>query len=322
MDHPSSESAARAAQDDRTLLGIGLMVVFCVVAPLIDVSSKIAVQSVSTGTVTLFRFVVQAALMAPVVLLLRLPVRRSRTVLALTLARALVNIASTFTFVAAVRVMPIADALAVAFVSPFILLVMGRFILGETIGARRLGAAVVGFSGTLLIIQPSFAAFGWVALLPVGCAFFFAVYMLITRRLARDLHPVAMQFDTAVAASLLCLPLLGLGTAAGWPSAGFSMPEGAIWFWCVGVGLMATISHMAMTYALSFAPSSTLAPLNYLEIVTATLFGFLFFGDFPGGMTWAGIGIVILSGLYVIHRERIAARDRRMALPLAGLDPV
>ena len=66
---------------------------------------------------------------------------------------------------------------------------------------------------------------------------------------------------------------------------------------------------MAMTYALSFAPASTLAPLNYLEIVTATTFGFLFFGDFPGGMVWTGIAVIVASGLYVIHRERVADRS-------------
>ena len=292
---------------DRILPGIGLMLVFCIVAPLIDVASKIAVQTVSAGTVTLFRFLVQAALMAPLVLLMRLPARMSMRTARLILLRAVVNIGSTFCFVAAVRVMPIADALAIAFLSPFVLLLMGRFLLNEQVGSRRIAASVVAFFGTVLVIQPSFARFGATALFPVGCAVCFALYMLITRHLSREQHPVVMQLHTALAASLICLPLLALGAVADVKPIQFDLPVGMIWLACLAVGVAATVSHMAMTYALSFAPSSTLAPLNYLEIVTATIFGFLFFGDFPGGMTWTGIAIIVSSGLYVIHRERVVA---------------
>lgn len=309
---PTSHPAA-AASTDRVLPGIALMLMFCIVAPLIDVASKFAVQSVSTGTVTLGRFLVQASLMAPIVVAMRLPSRLDGRAVALTVLRAVAGIGSTFCFVAAVRVMPIADALAIAFVSPFILLLMGRFLLKEQVGPRRIAAALVAFCGTVVVIQPSFTHFGATALLPVGSAFCFALYMLVTRQLSRRQHPVAMQFHTAVAASLLCLPLLGLGTLAGVASITFTAPEGAIWLACLAVGVAATISHLAMTYALSFAPSSTLAPLNYLEIVTSVLFGFLFFGDFPAGMTWTGIAIIVASGLYVIHRERAVSRSRAMA---------
>lgn len=294
---------------DRILLGIALMLIFCIVAPLIDVASKIAVQTVSAGTVTLARFLVQAALMAPIVLLMRLPMRMNLRIGRLVLLRALANIGSTICFVAAVRFMPIADALAVAFVSPFILLLMGRFLLGEKVGVRRVAASFVAFCGTVLVIQPSFARFGTTALLPVGSAVCFALYMLVTRHLSREQHPVTMQLNTALAASLICLPLLSIGTAADIEPFGFVLPGGTVWLACLAVGVAATVSHMAMTYALSFAPSSTLAPLNYLEIVTGTLFGFLFFGDFPGGMTWIGIAVIVTSGLYVINRERALVRS-------------
>jgi drug/metabolite transporter (DMT)-like permease len=68
-----------------------------------------------------------------------------------------------------------------------------------------------------------------------------------------------------------------------------------------------------MTYALRFAPSATLAPLHYLEIVAAVALGYLVFGDFPNAMTWAGIAVIVGSGLYIIHRERITARGLRLA---------
>jgi len=293
---------------DRILPGVALMIGFCVFAPLIDVASKLAAQAVPVGVVTFGRFLVQAALMLPVVLVMRLPLRLGGRAAWLVTLRALMLMLSTYCFVAAVKVMPIADALAIVFVEPFVILLIGRLVLGEQVGPRRLAACAVGFAGSLIVIQPSFAQFGPVALFPLGTAVTFALYMLVTRRLSRDLHPVPMQLHTAVVAAILCLPVLALGTKLGEPSLTLVMPQGINLVWVICVGLASAFSHMAMTYALKFAPSSTLAPLHYLEIVTATLFGYWFFDDFPGGTIWIGIAIIVASGLYVIHRERQLAR--------------
>ncbi|WP_164738306.1 DMT family transporter [Frigidibacter oleivorans] len=290
---------------DRVLAGVGLMIAFCIVAPLIDVSAKSAVQAVPVATVTFARFVVQGALMLPIVLAMGLPMRLSPIALRLLLLRAAALVCSTFSFVAAVQSMPIADALAIAFVEPFVILLIGRLVLAEQVGWRRMAASVVGFAGALLVIQPSFAAFGAVALFPLGTAVSFAIYMLVTRRLSREMHAVTMQLHTALAAALLCLPLFAAGAGLDLGALRLALPQTTdIWLWCAGTGAAATVAHMAITYALQFAPSATLAPLHYLEIVTATLFGYLFFGDFPGGMTWTGIGVIVASGLYIIHRER------------------
>ena len=291
---------------DRVALGMALMVVFCITAPLIDVASKLAAQGVPVGTVTLGRFVVQAALMAPIVLLMRLPFGVPRGARALSVWRAVFSITSTLSFVGAVKVMPIADALAIAFVEPFIILLFGWAVMQEEVGPRRLIASAVGFAGALLVIQPSFAQFGLTATLPLITAASFALYMLVTRHLSRWVHPVPMQFQTALIAVPLTLAALAVGEALGWPALTLRAPEGIDWLWCAGVGVAATISHIAMTYGLRFAPSSTLAPLHYLEIVTATAFGWLVFGDFPGGTVWAGIAVIVASGLYVIWREQKA----------------
>ncbi|MDV7269283.1 DMT family transporter [Thioclava sp. A2] len=301
-------------QTDRILPGIVLMLAFCAIAPLIDVASKLAAQEVAVGTVTLGRYVVQGLLMAPIALLLghslRIPMQGR--LLALGVGRAAVSIGATFCFVAAVRVMPIADALAIAFVEPFIILLIGRFVMAEEVGARRLGAAVVGFIGALFVIQPSFVEFGAVALFPLGTALFFALYMLITRALARDVHPVPMQFQTALLAVILCLPVLWVGGALGVDQVYLDQPHGIFWVFCAAVGLASTVSHMAMSFALKLAPSSTLAPLHYFEMVTATLFGYLFFDDFPNLATWFGVAIIVASGLYIIHRERLTAKAQRV----------
>lgn len=299
------------SSQDRIFPGIVLMLGFCTIAPLIDVASKLAAQGVPVGTVTLGRYLVQAALMAPIVLAMRLSWRMSRTALWLTLARAAVSILSTYSFVAAVQVMPIADALAIAFVEPFIILFIGRVFMGEEVGPRRLGASMVGFIGALFIIQPSFTTFGTVALYPLGTAFGFALYILLTRALSRHMHPVTMQLHTALAAVGLMAPLLALGGTFELGQLQLATPSGVFWLWCFCVGLASTVSHMSMTYALKFAPSATLAPLHYFEMLTATLFGYLVFGDFPNLYTWIGVAIIAASGLYILHRERISAGQAR-----------
>ncbi|WP_444666725.1 DMT family transporter [Cereibacter changlensis] len=300
---------------DRILPGVALMLAFCVLAPLLDVSSKLASATIPVGQITTARFVVQAALMLPVVLVMRLAWRMSRGLAGMILLRAVFLILSTYSFVAAVQVMPIADALAIAFVEPFILLILGKLLFGDEVGPRRIAASVVGFGGALLVIQPSLAAFGLVALWPLGTAFFFSFYMLATRQISRSMHPVTMQLHTSLAGLVILLPLMLAADLLAIPTLDPVMPQGLDWLWLFGVGFWAALSHMCMTYALKFAPSATLAPLHYLEIVAAVGLGYAVFGDFPNAMTWAGIGVITGSGLYIIARERAVAQGRVLPAP-------
>ena len=296
------------SQGDRTLLGVSLMLGFCLTAPLLDVAAKLAADGVPIGQITAARFVLQCILMMPFIFAMKLSFRVSREVWAALFLRAAFLLSATFCFIAAIRVMPLADALAIVFVAPFIVLLVGKFYLGEDVGVRRVAAAVVGFVGVLFVIQPSFAAFGAVALFPLGTAIAFAGYILVTRGLSKKAHPVTLQFHTGLLASAMCLPVLLMAQGSG--SALFDpvWPTNIDWLWLFGVGFFATVSHMMMTYALAMAPSSTLAPLQYFELPVATFFGFLVFGDFPNSLSLMGIVIIIGSGLYMIHRERVTAR--------------
>jgi drug/metabolite transporter (DMT)-like permease len=302
---------ASLARPDRILPGVAMMLGFCAIAPLIDVAAKFAAQSVTVTQVTLLRMVVQAVLMLPVVWVLRQSLHLPGALTRLMALRALMLIGSTYSFVGALTVMPIADALAIVFVEPFILLVLGALIFGDHVGPRRIGASVVGFGGAMLVIQPNFAAFGVVALYPLATAMFFAFYMLLTRRITRDVAPEAMQALTALWGTGLMVPVLIAGAVLGWPALTVSATTPAVWGQLVAVGVAATVSHLLITYALRFAPASTLAPLHYLEIVTAVAFGWLFFADWPNPLSWAGIAIIVASGLYIIARERALARAAR-----------
>ncbi|MDO8984797.1 DMT family transporter [Cypionkella sp.] len=301
--------------NDRILRGILLMLAFCVMAPLLDTASKLATTAIPIGQITTARFLVQGALMLPVALLMRLPLQMNGKTAALITLRAVFLIASTYGFVAGVQVMPIADALAIVFIEPFILLILGYFLFGNPVGPRRIAASIVGFAGALLVIQPSLMHYGTAALYPLGTAFSFAFYMLITQAIATRMHPVTQQLHTSIAGSLLCLPIMLWADGTGIIELDPVMPQGLNWLWLFGVGFWAAASHMCMTVALNCAPASTLAPLHYLEIVTAVALGYLVFGDFPNALTWAGIAIIVASGLYIIHRERITLHQARSVLP-------
>ncbi len=294
---------------DRTLVGVTLMLGFCLTAPLLDVAAKLASGSIPAGQITTARFALQCVLMAPFMWIMGLSWQIARVHWPTVALRAVFLLVSTFCFIAAIRVMPLADALAIAFIIPFIVLLVGKFYLGEDVGPRRVGAAIVGFVGVLFVIQPSFVAFGPVALFPLGTAVGFAFYILITRGLSRHVHPVTLQFHTGLIASLLCLPVMILSHGSGSEWLDPVWPEGINWLWLLGVGFFATVSHMMMTYALSQAPSATLAPLQYLEMPAATLFGYLVFEDFPNTLALIGIAIIVGAGLYMIHRERVTARQ-------------
>ena len=304
-----TSSASDTPSTDRILAGVALMLGFCVTAPLLDVAAKLASETVPVGQITAARFVVQCVLMAPFVWVMGLSLRVAREQWLALLFRAVLLLVSTFCFVAAISVMPLADALAIVFVAPFIVLLVGKFYLAEDVGPRRVAAALVGFVGVLFVIQPSFAAFGAVALFPLGTAVGFAFYILVTRGLSRRMHPVTLQFHTGLIASLLCLPVMILAQGTGAEQLDPVWPEGIVWLWLLGVGFFATLSHIMMTYALSLAPSATLAPLQYLELPVATFLGYVVFRDFPNALALTGIAIIIGAGLYMIHRERVTARQ-------------
>ena len=164
---------------DRPLLGILLMLGFCIVAPVGDAVAKVLGGSVPLAQVVLIRFAVQAAVLIPLVWLSGRAWRASPYVMRRIFLRTVLHVLGIAAMFTALKYLPLADAVAIVFVMPFFMLILGKYVLHEEVGPRRIAACLVGFVGTLLIVQPSFANVGWPALLPVFVAANFSLFMLM-----------------------------------------------------------------------------------------------------------------------------------------------
>ncbi|SFB48528.1 EamA domain-containing membrane protein RarD [Rhizobium sp. NFR07] len=287
--------------------GLGLMILAMLIAPLIDVFSKLATTSASPTMITAGRFVFQALCMLPFVIWTGSWRSFSWRMSFYHFIRAAVIAISMVCFVATLAVMPVADAVAIFFVEPIILTVLSSIFLKEIIGWRRYTACVVGFIGAMIVIRPSFQEIGYVALLPVVTAFCIAIFAMMTRALAQREDPWAMQFQMSMWGLPICAVLLLIGGVTEIDFLAPSVPDLTTFTWIAAVGVVAALSGVLSVYAYRAAPASVLAPIQYFEIISATLFGWLVFGDFPDPIKWLGISIIIGSGLYIIWRERRVA---------------
>lgn len=289
---------------DRPVTGIALMIGFCAVAPLGDAIAKLLGETVPLGQLLVVRFFAQAVLLLPIIWLTGRSFAMSPRVLRLTVVRTLLHVLGIAAMFTALRFLPLADAVAIAFVMPFIMLLLGRFVLGEEVGPRRLAACTVGFAGTLLVIQPSFSDVGWPALLPLLVALSFALYMLVSRQVAKDADPLALQAAGGMMATPILFAAVWWGNDRGIDFLSVVDPTRREVLLLLAIGCLGTFAHLLMTWSLRFAPSATLAPIQYFEIPFATLIGWLVFRDLPNGLATLGIVITVSAGLYIVFRER------------------
>lgn len=275
------------------------------VAPGMDVLAKLLTATLSPGMIVVGRFIAQTVLILPLVLAFgqwQRPVRgHIQAGVFLSLALLTIN--------AALAVMPIANAIAIFFVEPLILTILSAIFLGERIGWRRILAVCVGLVGAIIVLRPNLAAYGASALLPLATAFFFAGYMMTTKVLAAGPNRLALQLWTGVFAllSMLCASILF--PVVGLDGTDLAVPDQRELMLFLAMGLIALLSHQLIVHALVRIDASVVAPMQYLEIVSAVLFGWLIFNDLPDLLTWVGTAIIIGAGVYVFHRERTVQQE-------------
>ena len=210
------------------------------------------------------------------------------------LLRAVLMIASTFLFVNGLRLMPLADTVAVAFVGPIFVTALAPILLSERVGWRRWSAVLVGFAGVLIILRPGGDGLHWAALLPVGAALCGACRDLLTRGIS---HGEAS--GTTLFYSTLGVALAGAMTAPfGWQT-----PALADLGLFVVAGMLLSIAHFLHIETFRFVKAAVVTPFKYSALLWAMAIGFLVWGDIPDNRTLLGAALLIGSGLYIFHRE-------------------
>jgi len=288
---------------------IYLMVIGCLIfLPMMDAAAKVMGETIASAVIVLGRFAFQSLFLLPFVWkTIYLP---KGAELRLHFMRSFSIAFSTVCFFTAIQVMPIADALAIFFVMPLLVTLLAPWVLGETIGWRRLAAVVVGMMGALIIIQPGHEVFGLRALLPLLTAFGFSFYLMLTRKLAREVEgagvpPLTMQFFSGSFGTVIMAVIIFVMQPFDFQIFNWAVPE--LWQWrrIALVGFLAAVGHLFVTMAFKHADASILAPFQYIELVGAAFLGWFIFDDIPAVTTWIGSLILVGSGLYIFHRERV-----------------
>jgi drug/metabolite transporter (DMT)-like permease len=279
------------------LLGIGLMISAMAILPFLDVIAKhLGQQGVPVMQIVWARLFFGAILTLPFALRIAGVKGLLPNMPLMHAVRAAFIIAATGFFFWALHYLPIADTLAIFFVQPLIVTMLSPIMLGEHVGIRRWIAVAVGFAGTLIIIRPGFEALNPGVFLALGSGTCLALYLLLTRKISGSAPPMLTTFYTSLMGGLITSVIVLFV---------WETPTLEQWCFFVLLSLIANGGHYLIIRAYDNAEASLLAPLAYTEIVMATIAGWYFFGDFPDGWTFIGVGILIASAIYISWRERV-----------------
>jgi drug/metabolite transporter (DMT)-like permease len=286
------------ARPPRPLIGIALMLTAMAILPFIDVIAKKLGQAGLPILIVVWARALFGGLMTLPFALRAEGLRAFRPAQPWHhLARAVLLFSATFLFFQALKHLPIADALAIFFVNPLVIVILSALVLRERVGPRRWAAVAVGFIGTLIIIRPGLVEVNPGTLYALGSGVALGSYFVMTRQIAGAADAMVLTFQTsAIGAVLMTLTLPVL-----WHS-----PTPVQWGMLAGLGVIATLGHVLITRAYEHAEASLLAPLAFTEIIMATVVGWWFFGDLPDRWTVLGVAILIASAIYISVRERRA----------------
>ena len=219
----------------------------------------------------------------------------------LQIFRGLTLLFANILFFYSISIISMAKALTLAFVAPLITTALSPIFLGEKVGVRRWSAVIIGFVGSLIVIQPGFIEFNLASISALGTGFFYGIYLVITRKLHSSDSPLLTLLLTGVVGAVLAsffVPVV-------WINPTFNQ-----WSLLALMGIFACLGHLFLILSLKYADASKLAPFGYFEIVTNVILGYYFFGDFPHHWTWVGLAIIVCSGIYISLREREGVQIR------------
>ncbi|MCL3883245.1 DMT family transporter [Marivita sp. GX14005] len=302
MMHTDIRSAPWAVLQERS--GMIFMALAMLLLPVGDTFAKLLTGAMDPVAVAMWRLIAQSLCLLPVAFVLRRQLRGPMFSPVVALSGALLSVSLTG-LIFAFSVMPIATAIAIFFVEPLILTVLAGPLLGEKAGPRRLIAVGVGLIGALIVIRPGGSAYGWATLLPLMSAFAYALNMIVLKRGSARRSALTMQCGATVYAALFVCFGAGALALAGdlllLPAEG----QGHAWAIIAALGAVAAFSFVLIAEAFRREEATVLAPFQYFEILAATALGFFVFGDFPDAFTWAGLAVILGSGIYIFQREQV-----------------
>jgi drug/metabolite transporter (DMT)-like permease len=277
------------------LTGIGLVSLAYVTFSLLDGSAKWLVGSMPVIMVVWLRFAIHVVVAGALLFPLRGISLAKTSHLRWHLIRGLMFMAMTGINFWALQYLQLTITSSIFFTVPLIIAVLGAPLLGEKLDAGRWIAIIVGFVGVLVIVRPGSADFHPAMLASLLNAVLYAIFMMMTRRLAAYDSPETIQYLPAVVATIGLAPF----AIAAW-----EMPDTVLeWTVACLTGVLGATGHYMLAMAHRYAPSTVIAPFLYQQVFYMALFGYLVFGDVPGPAVWIGAAIVISSGLYLFWRE-------------------
>jgi drug/metabolite transporter (DMT)-like permease len=288
---------------DRPLRGILLIVGSTLFLASSDAMAKYLSRSLPAVEIGWIRFLVFVLILLPIVLAPSSGnVMRSTRPL-LQVFRGLGLLCSSIFFIIGLSYLPIAEAAATGFIAPVFVTGLSIVFLAEKVGIRRWIATIAGLVGVLVIVRPGTSAFHPAALFPILSALGWAVALVLTRKITgADRAITTMAFSAIVGFLIMSVLAPFYWVTPNWQQIALG----------VGIGVSSTVGHWIVVQAFRFADASVLAPFSYIQLVWVTLLGYFVFGEVPDAWTFGGAGIIICSGVYTAHRERIR---RLRALP-------
>lgn len=302
---PASTSADR-------LKAIGLMVAAVTLFSVLDATSKhlSSRAGIPISELVWMRFLIQFVLILAVADLLGTPDRRHLVKtknLGLQLVRSMLMLATTALNFLALKYLRLDQTVTIIFLTPLLVALLAGPLLGEWVGGRRFIAIVVGFGGILVAVRPGFATVNPAIIFSLLSVLAYALFLLLTRYLAPHENPLPTLFYSMMAGAVLATPLALAEWV--WPSTAQD------WFLLCSLGALGGTGHYFVILAHRLAPAAVIAPFLYAQLIGMTAAGYVVFADIPDVWSITGAAIVIASGLYLLHRERVR---RVVPAPVAG----
>ena len=284
-----------------TQKGIILFILAWTIIPIMDGLAKFLSESLPVLQIVWARYFFTCVLVLPIIIGIYKKNSFKSENHFLQIIRGSFLVGATLTFFYAISIIPLANALAIAFVYPLFVTLLSPTLLNEKVGFKRITAVIIGFIGVLFVIRPGFQEINLAFISSLCTGLFYALYMISTRKLTNSDTPLKTLAFTG---------LVGLVSMSIFQPIIWVQPTSYEWFLMLSLGLVAAIGHFLIILSFRYVEASLLAPFSYWEILTNIIIGYYFFGDIPDNWTWLGLFIIILSGIYILLRKKTLNYNR------------